>query len=91
MTLRQAFGFVLRKRRVEAGISQQSLAEVAEIDRTYVSLLERGVRQPSLESIFRIAYALECPPDELVRGVMEVSSADKEGGLSTKSRKNREK
>jgi DNA-binding XRE family transcriptional regulator len=43
-----AFAAILRTARVGAGLSQEKLAEAADIDRTYPSLLERGLRQPTL-------------------------------------------
>jgi transcriptional regulator with XRE-family HTH domain len=61
-----AFGKVLRDAREAAGLSQEDLASDADIDRTYVSMLERGVRQPTLETIFRLAKAVKLTPAALV-------------------------
>ena len=60
---------VLRERRVEAGLSQARLALEAEVDRTFVSLLERGGRQPTLSTLWRLAGALGVAPTELISGV----------------------
>ena len=49
----------IRKLRVERGISQENLAVDAEIDRTYVSRLERGLENPTIGVLERIAAALE--------------------------------
>lgn len=55
-------GFVgpaIRNLREQAGISQEELAARAELDRTYVSGIERGRRNPSVKSLQRVACALE--------------------------------
>jgi transcriptional regulator with XRE-family HTH domain len=62
------FGEAVRKRRVAQGLSQEGLASRAGLDRTYVSGIERGVRNPSLRSAERIARALEVPLHDLLAG-----------------------
>ena len=52
------FGAVLRSTRTNVGISLEKLAELANIDRTYRSMLERGLRQPTLGRVIAIANAL---------------------------------
>jgi transcriptional regulator with XRE-family HTH domain len=52
-------------------ISQERLAQESGLDRSYISLLERGIRQPSLTTILKIAKALDLPPRELVAKVEE--------------------
>lgn len=61
-----AFGKVLRIVRREAGLTQEQLAHAAEVDRTFVSLIERGERQPTIRVLFRLADALGVPPTKLV-------------------------
>jgi transcriptional regulator with XRE-family HTH domain len=61
-----AFGRVLRESRTKASLSQEALALAAGIDRTYVSLLERGKRQPTLETVFRLADVLSVSAATLV-------------------------
>jgi transcriptional regulator with XRE-family HTH domain len=61
-----AFGAILRDARDASGISQEELAEGAEVDRTYPSLLERGRRQPTLCVLLNLASALEIEPGLLV-------------------------
>lgn len=61
-----AFGRVLRETRLQKGISQDSLASLCEFDRTYPSLLERGLRSPTLAMIFRLSEALDINPSLLV-------------------------
>jgi len=58
-TLQQKFGTIIRRRRLEAGIGQEKLADKAGLHSTHVSLLERGKRMPSLEVIRKLAAALE--------------------------------
>ena len=62
----KAFGIVLRAVRRHVGISQEHLAELADIDRTYPSLLERGMRQPAIGRVIAIAGALRIEPGKLV-------------------------
>jgi transcriptional regulator with XRE-family HTH domain len=74
--LKEVFGQELRKARNVAGISQEKLALLVGLDRTYISMLERGLRQPTLTTIF-----LLCPPLNLssVEMVMKVQSSFDEG------------
>jgi transcriptional regulator with XRE-family HTH domain len=65
-TIPQAFGEVLRDYRTKTGISQEALALKADLDRTYISLLERGLRQPTLKTLFRLAGVLEIAPSTIV-------------------------
>jgi transcriptional regulator with XRE-family HTH domain len=63
------FGQVLRTLREGENLSQEKLAEYCDLDRTYISLLERGLRQPTISTIFKIADALNITPSELVKKV----------------------
>jgi len=60
-SLQQSFGKVLRHFRNNEGISQESLALECGLDRTYISLLERGLRMPTLYTIMIIANHLNIP------------------------------
>lgn len=62
----QAFAEVLKILRTESSLSQQQLALGCNLDRSYISLLERGLRQPSLLTIFQIAKVLKVAPSKLV-------------------------
>ncbi|WP_338790504.1 helix-turn-helix transcriptional regulator [Pseudomonas sp. AE27] len=64
-----AFGKALRERRKLAGLSQEQLAAEADIQRNYVSLIERGVNQPTITVIFKLAAALGCSPSALIADV----------------------
>ncbi len=61
-----AFGGVLRAARLKHGLSQEKLAALCDFDRTYPSLLERGLRAPTLAMVFRLADALCTPGEKLV-------------------------
>lgn len=60
-----SFGRVLRKLRKDAGLSQEKLALEAEIERNFVSLIERGVNQPTIRSVFKLAAALKTSPSAI--------------------------
>jgi transcriptional regulator with XRE-family HTH domain len=69
--LHEAFGKVLRALRAERGLSQEALALEAGIQRNYVSLIERGINQPTITTIFKLASALDERPSALVALVEE--------------------
>lgn len=60
------FGEKLRSIRTKRGISQEMLAELAGLHRTYVSTMERGLRNVSLLNIEKLALALEVPMAKLM-------------------------
>jgi len=62
-------GRTIRERRRAKNISQEALAEIADFDRTYISLLERGKRNPSFTNLCRVAAALNVTPSELLKGI----------------------
>jgi transcriptional regulator with XRE-family HTH domain len=61
------FGQCLKKARTNKGLSQEKLAEAANLDRTYISLLERGKRNPSLLCIIAICKGLNINLSELFK------------------------
>jgi len=63
--LAKDFGNKIREIRKQQGISQEGLADLAELDRTYIGGIERGIRNPSLKNIAKIAKALRVQPREL--------------------------
>jgi DNA-binding XRE family transcriptional regulator len=66
-----AFGEVLRAARAQLeGLSQEHLADMADMDRTYPSLLERGLRTPSLLTLIQVARALGKRPGKMVDDVV---------------------
>ena len=60
------FGQTLRKVRLSVGLSQEELAHRAGRHRTLVSTFERGIRQPSLTTVFRFAHELGIEPSQLI-------------------------
>ena len=64
-----AFGAVIRRLRKQAGISQEKLGFDAELQRNYISLIELGRYQPTLSTVFKLAYALQVTPASLVEQV----------------------
>lgn len=69
MRVEQAFGREIKKARESLQKSQQTLAFDAEVHRTYISLIERGQKSPSLAVIVRLAKALNVTPSKLLRRV----------------------
>ena len=60
-----AFGERVRAIRLRKGLSQESLARLAKIDRTYIGGIERGERNVGIRNVWRIAIALGIPASEL--------------------------
>jgi transcriptional regulator with XRE-family HTH domain len=64
-----SFGQSAAKHRRAKGLSQEALAEKADLDRTYLSDIERGVRNPGIKNVIRIAKALGITPSDLMKGI----------------------
>lgn len=60
---------VIRERRKDKGLSQEVLSGLAGLDRTHYSKIERGQRTPSIDTLFKIAHALEMPPHQLIMDI----------------------
>ncbi|MDB6011981.1 MAG: family transcriptional regulator [Gammaproteobacteria bacterium] len=60
------FGQVLREQRLSRELSQEELALAADVDRTFVSQMERGIRQPTITTLMKLAGALGIQPSTLV-------------------------
>lgn len=63
------FGDRLRNLRKAKGLSQEELAQIAELHRNYIGGIERGERNVALLNIIRLAQALEVSPSELLKGL----------------------
>jgi len=61
----------LRRLRAQQGISQEQLADLAGLHRTYVSSIERGERNVSIDNIERLAQALKVPAADLIKAGAE--------------------
>ncbi len=74
LSIEKKFGEELCRIRKERGLSQEQLGFESEYHRTYISQLERGVKSPSLRSIFRLCKALALPASELMKRVEDNKS-----------------
>ncbi len=75
MAVRRLIGEVIREYRVKKGISQEVLSGLAGLDRTHYSKIERGQREPTIETLFKIAGALDIPPHEIIQTIENAISA----------------
>jgi transcriptional regulator with XRE-family HTH domain len=62
----QKLGKKIRELRHEADLSQERLGEITGLDRTYISGIERGVRNPSIKNIEKLAKALKVKVTDLI-------------------------
>ncbi len=65
LSIKQRFGKAIRRRRRELDLSQEELAERAELHRTYISNIERGELNPSLETMEKLVKALDITVSDL--------------------------
>jgi transcriptional regulator with XRE-family HTH domain len=63
----EAFGQILREHRLRRGLSQEGLGLESGFHRTYISQLERGLKNPSLSTIIRLSEILGVAAAEMVR------------------------
>ena len=70
-SLNESFGRIVAEHRKLIGLSQERLALIAGLDRTFLGRVESGRHSPSLLSLFKIAKALQIAPFELVRELCE--------------------
>ena len=62
-------GKVIQRYREKKGLSQEVVSGLADIGRTHLSAIERGIRKPTLDTFFKISEALDIAPSELVRQI----------------------
>ena len=74
---RKAFGVVISRLRVQKGLTQERLSGLAGIARSHLVALENGEKTVKLDTMWRIADALEIRPSDLVRRT-EAESAEEE-------------
>lgn len=67
-------GKVIQEYRENKGLSQEVVSGLADIGRTHLSAIERGVRKPTLETFFRICDAMNIKPSELIKKIEEKNS-----------------
>jgi transcriptional regulator with XRE-family HTH domain len=69
-SIREQFAAKLRLRREEVGLSQEALADICDLHRTEISLLERSKRSPRLETVVILARGLKlASPGDLLEGI----------------------
>ena len=71
MSLNESFSNVLRKLRIQRGLSQEELAFKANLHRTYISQLERGLKSPTLNTISTLAGVLNVSLTQFVKSIQE--------------------
>lgn len=81
----EAFSNVLRELRLARKLSQEELAHASGLDRTYISLLERAARQPTLKTLMSLASALGVSASKLIVEVEDAASK----GAAERGRKRR--
>jgi transcriptional regulator with XRE-family HTH domain len=69
MDIRKQVGLNVKRLREASRLSQEDLAFEAELHRTYISGVERGVRNPTVTVVAKIAEALRVGPDQLLRAI----------------------
>lgn len=74
MDIEKAFGQILKQERIKKAFSQEELAYLSDLDRTFISMLERGKRQPSLKTIFVLTSALGIRPSQLLHDIENLLS-----------------
>jgi transcriptional regulator with XRE-family HTH domain len=65
-SIEEMFGNILKKLRNDKGLSQEELGFESGYHRTYISLLERGKKSPSLKTVFQLSKALGINPSEII-------------------------
>jgi transcriptional regulator with XRE-family HTH domain len=68
-------GRAIKRLREKKKVSQEVLSGLADIGRTHLSAIERGKRKPTLETLWRIAGALDMPPHVLVKHIEDESAS----------------
>lgn len=66
MKTNELFGIIIKNQRNKQLLSQEELSDKTGLDRTYISLLERGKKNPSLLTILKICKALDILPSDLM-------------------------
>ena len=73
----ELIGNVIRRLRKNKNLSQEVLSGLAGLDRTHYSKIERGLRCPTIDTLFKIAHALEMSPHEIIIAIEK--ECDKNG------------
>ncbi len=78
----KSIGPRIKAARERKGITQECLAEIVNLSPMHVSVIERGVKPPRLETLIKIANALDVSADELLQDVVDSSTHSLSGSLS---------
>jgi transcriptional regulator with XRE-family HTH domain len=79
LDLKQLVGRTIARCRNDADLTQEKLAEIAGLERGYISLMERGLRMPTVETVFRLCRGLKLNPSELIRVIeLQVRNSPRE-------------
>jgi transcriptional regulator with XRE-family HTH domain len=82
LELDEAISIVLRKHRKMSKLSQEQLAHESGLDRTYISFLERGLRKPTIHTIFRLCGSLGINPSIFIREVEKLIENSTDTGIN---------
>lgn len=77
-----AFGKVLREKRRLSKLSQEKLSQESGLDRSYISLLERGLRQPTLKTILLLSDPLNIQASKMVEEVETILNENRKNRIS---------
>ena len=91
LSLLRAFGSALRARRDSLGMSQEELGFRSEVHRTYISELERGLKNPSLTTMDKLALALETDKTALIRATERKLPMPRSSSRGMSQRRKRER
>jgi transcriptional regulator with XRE-family HTH domain len=75
--MKRIVGQTLARFRRDANITQEKLAEIAGLERGYISLIERGLRMPTVDTVFRLCRGLRIRPFEMIRAVEVLAEREK--------------
>ena len=74
MVSAELIGRVIASQRMAKGLSQEVLSGLAGLDRTHYSKIERGLRSPTIDTLFKIAHALDMPAHQLMRSIEDAQA-----------------
>ena len=78
----QIVGHVLSRFRERKGLTQDVLSGLAGLDRTHYSKLERGLRCPTLDTLFKIGQALDVAPHIILQAIEEALAEEEDGAAA---------
>ena len=78
--INNSFATVLRQLRIQKGLSQEQLGFKADLHRTYISQLERGLKSPSLKTLHKITSILEISLSDFMKLVEQESKTNSDSG-----------